>query len=212
MGLVLVISPHPDDEAIGMGGTIRRRADAGDRVEVVFLTSGERGGHGTPPEETARRREREAEAAAAVLGIATIEFWREPDGALGPDHGLEPRLCSEIEARRPQVIYTSHPGEQHPDHAAAATLVGRATARASGHDRPQLLGFEVWTPITRIDEIVDISDQIETKLAAIREYRSQVDVLRFDAAFEGLARYRGEMHSWPGGPYAEVFRRLEAGS
>ena len=213
MALVLVVSPHPDDEAIGMGGTIRRRVDEGDRVEVLFLTSGERGGHGRPPDETARLREAEAAAAAEMLGVAGVEFWREPDSALAATEDVVDRLCRAVSLRRPDVIYTTHPGEQHPDHAAAAAIVARAAASLPDPLAvPALLAFEVWTPLAEMDEIVDISEQMAIKLAAIRVYRSQVDVLRFDEAFEGLARYRGEMHSWPGGPYAEVFRRLSPSS
>jgi LmbE family N-acetylglucosaminyl deacetylase len=65
--------------------------------------------------------------------------------------------------------------------------------------------FEIWSPLGDVDEIVDISDVIDEKRRAIRAYRSQCAVMRLDDAFVGLARYRGEMHSWPGGPYAEVF-------
>jgi LmbE family N-acetylglucosaminyl deacetylase len=69
----------------------------------------------------------------------------------------------------------------------------------------QLWRYEIWAPLAHIDHVVDISEVIEDKLRAIRAYRSQCDVMRFDEAFHGLARYRGEMHSWPGGAYAEVF-------
>jgi len=65
--------------------------------------------------------------------------------------------------------------------------------------------FEVWTPLQRIDHIVDVSRHIKVKIAAIRAYRSQCAVMRFDEALIALNRYRGEMHSWPGGDYAEVF-------
>ena len=68
--------------------------------------------------------------------------------------------------------------------------------------------FEIWSPLgdRQLDEIVDVSEVIDDKRRAIRAYRSQCAVMRLDDAFIALARYRGEMHSWPGGPYAEVFR------
>jgi LmbE family N-acetylglucosaminyl deacetylase len=65
--------------------------------------------------------------------------------------------------------------------------------------------FEVWTPLQDMDHIVDVSRYMKVKMAAIRAYRSQCAVMRFDEALAGLNRYRGEMHSWPGGEYAEVF-------
>ena len=72
--------------------------------------------------------------------------------------------------------------------------------------------FEVWTPLTTMDVIIDITPHVETKLAAIKAYKSQCSVLRFDEAMLGLARYRGELFCWPkseenSGRYAEVFRK-----
>jgi N-acetylglucosamine malate deacetylase 1 len=58
----------------------------------------------------------------------------------------------------------------------------------------------------QIDEAVDISPYMETKLAAVRAYKSQCAVMRFDEAVLGLDRYHGEMHSgWPAARYAEIF-------
>ena len=68
-----------------------------------------------------------------------------------------------------------------------------------------MLAYEVWTPLQQLDEIVDITPYMETKLHAIGAYKSQTRIMNFAAAAQGLARYRGEMHSWPGGEYAEVF-------
>ena len=73
---------------------------------------------------------------------------------------------------------------------------------------PRLLMYEVWTPLQQIDHVEDISEQIDVKVAAIRAHKSQCAIMRFDEAALGLARYRGEMHSWPGGPYAEVFQKF----
>ncbi len=209
MARVLVVSPHPDDESIGCGGTLRKHVLQGDSVHIIFLTSGERGGHGRSPEETKRIREREAKRAAAILGVAHIEFWRERNGGLRVTDRLIRRLRAKLIAWKPAVLYVTHDREQHVEHRAAARLVRRAMAGLPrSAKKPRALMFEVWTPLQRMDEIVDISRYIKTKLAAIRAHKSQCDVVQFDEAFLGLSRYRGELHSWPGGDYAEIFTLL----
>ena len=113
---------------------------------------------------------------------------------------------------RPDTIYVPHGGEQHPDHLAAVRLVQLALRGGSSRaKRPVVLMFEVWTPLQQLDHIEDISAHIELKLAAIRAYQSQCAVVDFAEAFRGLARYRGEMHCWPEGEYAEVFVELNIG-
>ena len=209
---VLVISPHPDDEAIGCGGTLRKHVVEKDQVSVVFLTSGEQGGHGQSKEKTRLIRESEAENAAAILGIQDISFWRQQDSALRASRALTNRLADLLETYMPDLIYVTNKLESHPDHRAAARLVGAAVRRTEVS--PKVLMFEVWTPLADMDEIVDITPYVKTKLAAIRAYDSQCSVLNFDEAALGLARYRGEMFCWPkvpegiGGKYAEVFKLL----
>ncbi|MDB5171477.1 MAG: glucosamine-6-phosphate deaminase-like protein [Phycisphaerales bacterium] len=205
----LILSPHPDDESIGCGGTLRKHVLDGDVVHAIFLTSGERGGHGVPLETTARMREQEARDAAMVLGLEGIEFWREPDGALQVTPRLVRRLVNTLRELQPHILYAPHEGEDHPDHKSAALLATSAVqtllTEAADFPAPLIRMFEVWTPIQHIDQIVDITEFLETKLAAIRAHVSQCRVMRFDEASKGLARYRGEMHCWPGGAYAEAF-------
>lgn len=209
MKRVLVVSPHPDDESIGCGGTLRCHTRAGDAVKIVFLTSGEAGGFDVvSPEELARQREQEAREAARILGVQDIEFWHQPDSMLRVTGTLIRRLADTLRIWKPDLVYAPHAHEDSPDHRAGSRLVRRAVASLDGRvPHPDCLFFEIWTPIRRIDEIVDISEVLEEKLEAIRAHRSQCDIMRFDDAARGLARYRGEMHLWPGGDYAEVFSR-----
>lgn len=201
MSTVIVVAAHPDDEAIGCGGALHRHTLDGDRVRGIFLTSGEAGGHGIA--DPGATREREARDAAAILGISELEFWREPDGRLRARAALVERLALAIRRSRAAVVYAPHRDDDHPDHRAAARISRLAAAAAGRHT--QLRHYEIWSPMARVDYVVDISEVLEVKRRAIRAYESQCAVMRFDEAFTGLARYRGEMHSWPGGPYAEVF-------
>lgn len=204
---VLVISPHPDDESIGCGGTLRKHVEEGDSVKVIFLTSGEKGGHGRSESETARLREQEALTATQVLGISNIEFLRLPDGALQATHEAIGRLRQVLMGGKIDVIYVPHTNEMHADHRAAVQLLKR-TVQDMDVNGTRVLMYEVWTPLQKIDEIVDITAYVDVKRAAICAHQSQCAVMDFEAATLGLNRYRGEMHSWPGGDYAEVFQEL----
>ena len=207
MTQVLVVSPHPDDESIGCGGTLRKHVLKGDSVHVIFLTSGEAGGHGRSREETIQLREHEAHCAADILGLTTIEFWRQPDKHLRATRPVVERLRRTIESLHPSVLYVTHEQEMHPDHRAAVRIVHRTVSTLDG-SAPKVLMYEVWTPLQSMDHVEDISDVMPAKIEAVRAYRTQCAAMRFDEAVLGLNRYRGEMHSWPGGDYAEIFRSL----
>jgi LmbE family N-acetylglucosaminyl deacetylase len=214
MSRILVLAPHPDDEAIGCGGTLLHHARQCDEVHVVFLTSGEKGGHGRSEAETIRVREAEAHAAGKILGVSKIEFWHLPDGAVRPTLAAIERLQKKLKQFKPDKIYVTHDREMHPDHRGAVRLLESSlqAVRRTRHAKtwtPTVLGYEVWTPIQKLSEIVDISPFLEKKLRAVKTYRSQCAVVGFVEAVRGLNRYRGEMHSWPGGDYAEVFTRLK---
>jgi len=204
MKRVLVLAPHPDDEAIGCGGTLRWHVEEHDHVEVIFLTSGDKGVRGRQPAQATHLRENEARAAAKILGYRRLEFWREPDGGLRATAALMERLRNKIDRFKPHMLYVPHAAEMHSDHRAAARLVRRVLRHVV--KPPEVRFYEVWTPLQQIDHVQDISAQIRTKVAAMRAHKSQCAIMRFDDSALGLARYRGEMHSWPGGPYAEVFR------
>ena len=205
MKRILVIAPHPDDETIGLGGTLRGHVVAGDRTHVVFLTSGEAGGHGI--DDPAGQREAEAVKAAEILGLETIEFWRMPDGAVRASRPAVARLRELLESTRPDIVYVPHSNDGHSDHRASWRML-RGALRDTGV--PEVREYELWSPLSHANVIVDITAHVEHKLSAIRAYESQCNVMRFDDAFLGLARYRGEMLNWPDRGYAEAFLRRES--
>ena len=119
------------------------------------------------------------------------------------------RLQHELKEWAPDRVYVTHDREMHPDHRAAVRLIRKAmSGPGAPRQSPVVLMYEVWTPLQRMDEIVDISRYVRTKLKAVRAYRTQCEQVAFDEAILGLNRYRGEMHSWPGGDHAEVFARF----
>lgn len=199
-GPLLVIAPHPDDDAIGCGGLIARMTTAGERVRVVYCTSGEQGCPGFEPAVVLEWRERDARAAAAILGIERVTFWEEPDGGFAPLPELVHRLNAEIDELAPRTILTPHALEAHADHRQAFALLMLADARGA-----ERLTYEVWTPMTEYAHVLDITAQLDTKIAAIRAHQSQVTRIAFDEAARALARYRSILHNRPHDGYAEVY-------
>jgi LmbE family N-acetylglucosaminyl deacetylase len=211
---VLIIAPHPDDESIGCGGAAALHRERGDEVDAVFLTSGELGLRHLPADQARSVREAEARAAAVVLGLRRTAFLRLPDWGCADaiEQGaalLGPLLSPEAgEESGPGLIYVPHPDEDHPDHAAAIAMV-RAALASRRPAAPWVLGYEVWTPLSRFDHVEDISPAMDRKLAAVRCHQSQLSSFRYDEAVAGLNRYRGELAARS--RFAEVFLTLDAG-
>jgi LmbE family N-acetylglucosaminyl deacetylase len=202
-GTVLVVAPHPDDESIGCGGTICLHSRRGHRVQVAFLTSGERGIAGVSSETARAIREAEANAAGEVLSLARLDFLRLPDLEVADQiESGAIQLRAILEMSAPELIYLPHPGEAHPDHQAALPLVRRAFAGLTA--RPELRLYEIWSPFTAHGWAEDISPFMRQKLRAVRCYQSQLATFRYDRAVRGLNQYRGCLAA--GCRYAEVFQ------
>jgi len=191
-GRVLVVAPHPDDESIGVGGTLAAHSRLGDPLHALFVTTGVHGDarkRHDPAHYIALRRQ-EAQAAAAVLGIGETMFWDFPDSCVVTEQDLQhiTALLGQLYARlKPDVVYAPHAAETHSDH----HFVGRAALaahRAAG-GAARLFGYEVWTPV-QPDLLVDVTADYERKLAAIGCYRSQLQDTDLLGATEGMNRYR----------------------
>lgn len=200
---VLAVAPHPDDEAIGCGGSLRQHALRGDEVHALFLTSGELGLPQLERAEAWTVREREAEEAGAVLGLAGQRFLRRPDWGLAEQReDLVVAVARELDRAAPDRILVPHAGEWHPDHRAAHAAV-LAAARRLGLALELIGTYELWTPLAAHDELADISAVMDDKLAAIRRYPSQLAAFDYVQAVTGLNAYRGALAGHCA--YAEVF-------
>lgn len=205
---VMVIAPHPDDETLGCGGTLRKHHLAGDHITAVFMTDGSKGGAlagGIEGEALIKLREQEAQAAAAVLGIDKCEFLRNPDTSLECSAHTIEQLRRLLESLQPDIVYAPSPLETHRDHRQACFIAARALAEYS---QPlQVYLYEVWAPVPAN---CAIPIDVEQKVAAVRCYRSQMDERGlFVIAVTNLARYRG-VRCLPGQDVSvECFLRLD---
>jgi N-acetylglucosamine malate deacetylase 1 len=203
---VLVLAPHPDDEAIGCGGTLVLHKKRGDLVTTVFLTSGELGLKHLAKEKAWNIREQEAKKAAKVLGLHSYFFLRGSDWMLGDEITKAANLLRPILKKfKPALIYLPHPQEWHPDHKAALPILS-AALRRSGLRSPELRGYEVWTPLAEHTHVEDISSVMAVKMKSLKAYASQLKEFDYAWAISGLNQYRGVIAARK--RYAEVFLSL----
>jgi LmbE family N-acetylglucosaminyl deacetylase len=186
-GRVLLLAPHADDDVLGAGGTCALHVEQGDPVDVVVAYDGLEG----DPErrfdraELRERRQREARAGGAHLGLTRYEFLGYPEGHLpGPEElrAAARRLAQRVRELEVDTVYCPWVGEHHVDHHVLARAARIALALAGF--RGVAWGFEVWTPLVPTI-VVDVTRVHERKLAAVREHASQLAYL--DIVHKGMA-------------------------
>ncbi len=213
---IIVFAPHPDDDIIGCGGSIARRLQLGNKVSIVYLTSGDAGSLKYIKRRMTQIREEEARKAAALLGVDELYFFRNPDGYLEFKRENLVKIINLLREKRPQAVYIPHGKDQVRDHWVTHDLVVEACRRAAGPwfqecEGPpwsvaNIFAYEIGTPLQEPNCVEDISEFMEVKLDALRLHRSQLEQIRYDEAIKGLNRYRGIMTGE--GDYCECFELL----
>lgn len=177
---LLAIAAHRDDVELLCGGTLAKAAAAGHRTGILDLTRGEMGTAGS-----ADLRGQEAEAAAKVLRVTARRNAGLPDAGL--ENTPETRLVVArfIRAFRPRIVILPFTNGRHPDHRIAAQLgydasflAGLAKLPIEGEPhRPRKLlhALAYREEAVKPTFVVDITDQIETKMRALECYDSQFD-------------------------------------
>ncbi|MFN8472734.1 MAG: PIG-L family deacetylase [Anaerolineae bacterium] len=216
----MIIGAHPDDAEVQMGGTIAKLTEAGKRVLIVDLCSGE-------PTDFAEAgvRSEQAQRAARILGADRL-ILDQQDRFIQDSIPLRLRLTQLIREHRPQWVFGTAEACVHPDHAAVEPLVTAAVfyARLQNWDRvpggESLSGNEPWL-VDRLffphckmepawdrgfDFAVDVSGTYARKKQAMAEYRS---IFQVDDGDQLLELYEAEdMHMGRlfGIAYAEIFK------
>jgi bacillithiol biosynthesis deacetylase BshB1 len=177
---LLAIGAHPDDVELTCGGTLVKAARRGHRTAIVDLTGGETGTHGSKSV-----RSREADAAAEVLGVVSRVNAGLPDAGVHNTDVTRRTVVELIRRFQPRVVILPYPIGRHPDHRIASELGRDASylaglrnyAAAGEPHRPEKI---LYTLAYREDAVkpsfvVDITEELEAKMEAIRCYVSQFD-------------------------------------
>jgi LmbE family N-acetylglucosaminyl deacetylase len=199
----LVLAPHPDDEVLGVGGTIAKLARGGHAVHVVIVTKGD----SLFDPQLIERGRAEARAAHERLGVAATHFLDEfPAAKLDtvPHFQLNARLSAVVRELRPETVYIPFAGDVHRDHQAVAEAAMVACRPIDGSSVRQILAYETlsetnWnapgiTPAFAPNVFSDITETLPRKLEAMAAFASQLRASpheRSVEAVEHLARYRG---------------------
>jgi N-acetylglucosamine malate deacetylase 1 len=203
-GSVLVIAPHPDDEVLGVGGTIARFADEGRCVRVAIVTKGSPEHFDNELIEVGRREAREAHR---LLGVAETLFLDLPAARLDqiPHVTLNAALLQVVEQTRPGIVFVPFRGDLHRDHQLVFDSSLVALRPTNGLVVEEIVAYETlsetnWNAARGVtaafvpDYYVRIDEYLAKKLSGMATYASQLHDFPHErslAAVEALARHRG---------------------
>ena len=211
MANILVIGPHPDDQELGMGGTIVRLVEQGHNVLLLDMTDGEPTPHGSR-----QTREREWTEAAKILNVRRRLLPlknREVAASLEARH----LVAAVIREHQATIVFLPYYEDAHPDHVATTRIVedARFDAKLTRIDLPGEPIYPKWLiyyycmhlrAVISPSFCIDISDQIDVKEKAILAYESQFVVPpKNRQVVHWLRQMNGYMGSRIGCSYAEPF-------
>ena len=174
---VLAFGAHRDDIELTCAGTMIKLVDQGYKTGIVDLTAGEMGTRGS-----AEEREREAQESAKILQVQCRENLGIPDAHIETNTENKLKIIAVIRRYRPRIVLLPYWEDRHPDHANAGRLIAEAAFVAGlskldtgqAAHRPEKLIYYMCHYEFQPSFIVDVTDQHERKMAAVRCFGSQI--------------------------------------
>ncbi len=198
--------PHPGDAELWCGGTIRKLVEAGKKVAILDLTAGEAG-----TRSIGELRLEQGEAAAAMLGVVWRGCVKLPDARVEDTIHSRMSITGEIKRLRPKALVGIHATHPHPDAGPSMSLVEHGAylaglARLDDYlapHRPERVAFACGAGAIAPSFIVDISEQFEAKIEALRKHKT---LFEREHEFLALAASRARVFgSLVGVEYGEAF-------
>ncbi len=221
----MLVIPHPDDAEGGCGGTVAKWTAEGTEFVFVLCTNGDKGTSDTnmTTAKLAAIREAEQQEAADSLGVKEVIYLSYGDGELEDNAKFRGELVKAIRTHKPEIVFCTDPFRQtfylHRDH----RISGQVTLDAvfpyardflhynehiqAGLETHKVADVLMWGTETP-DTFIDITDNIEDKIEALKKHASQVassgrDVDHFVKMY---AERQGQMANMT---YAEGFKRIQ---
>jgi LmbE family N-acetylglucosaminyl deacetylase len=217
MKKILVIAAHPDDELLGLGGSLINNIRNGHEVHVVIMSEGASSRY----EDGMKNKLKEsAYKAGEIMGVKQVHFCDMPDQRMDgiPLLDVIQPIESLIEQIKPETIYVHHHGDVNQDHRIVFEATMVASRPVKGSSVKKILCYETpssteWcSPFSdRVfipNVFVDINETIEQKLDAFMCYESEIREFPHPRSLKALKNIARGWGSKVGMEYAEAFELI----
>ena len=188
---ILVLSPHPDDDIFGCGGTLHRYSLIKTDIMSVYMTDGRKGNAKYQEEDLVALRKKEAENAAGIIGIGRTIFLDNRDSELALSSKTLNDLADIFNAFKPDAVFIPFLLDNHPDHIETNKIFYEASKILPSFT---CYAYCVWSPLTFFNLNVDITPYIQLKRRALEGHTSQLETYDYVDASLGLSKYYSALH------------------
>lgn len=194
---IIVLAPHADDELLGCGGWLIKSRKKGVIRIIVFVT------------QLDSVREVEMTGAFdglklnAIYHLGMPEFWSKKNVS---ENQMEDRLIQIIAYYKPALLFVPSLSDPHPDHKGTITVLKNVLKNAEfEHFLPHILHYEIFSPHEQTNLILNITEEIDEKIARLKKFETQESIYRFSEIISSLNSYRGKLSFRKNYKYAEAY-------
>jgi LmbE family N-acetylglucosaminyl deacetylase len=232
---ILVVVAHPDDEVLGMGGTIKKLTKNKNQIKIVIMATGIAARRSinfknsskyniTKNQEKIIEKQittikAHAKKAAKILGVSDVEFLGYPDNEMDTISNLELTKSVEkiIHDYKPEIVYTHTPFDVNVDHVSCYNAVLTATRPKKNAIVKKVISFEVpsstewnFTSVFTPNTFVDISHELTNKIKALECYKTEVENYPHPRSAKALQSIGNRWGTVSGFSVAEAFSLIRS--